>query len=190
MASTSFFVSWFVVLFLFGAGLYVFDRYRGVKVYRWFYDMTHKNPLDAKIDRGFIYNQKNHTRFLFAIAFSVMQSSSALIYEASTFAQEFLSVILEVPCLMLGFYIGPTFFKLWASKEKVFDKVDMIERGHISIQKEVKEFSDAAVSKIRETINLPETKEVSPQVIKSSPQPKVEPEPDPKSLISKYIKGS
>ncbi len=188
MAGSSFFLSWFLVLTIVGAGLYVFDRRQGVRLYRWWYDMTHEHPLPADVEGGFLYNRKAQSRFAFAVVLASAQSALALFYEASTLPQELLSLLIEVPCLMFGFYLGPTVYRLWQRREKVFDTVDQIESGKISIQNEVKEISQSAFAKIKESIvpdrpDLPAAPLSEPAKAATAP----EAEPDPKALMEKYL---
>lgn len=190
MASTSFFFSWFVVLAIAGSSFYVFDRRIGTGWYRWWYDMTHKEPLSPDTSKGFLYNQRAQSRFGFAILISVIQSALAMFYEASTLPQEVLSIFIEVPCLMFGFYMGPTVYRLWERRERVFNTVDQIENGTISIPKEVKEMSQVALSKFKETLtpdtDLPKLQNSN---VEAPPltTPEAEPEMDPKVLMDKYL---
>ncbi|MFN8390683.1 MAG: hypothetical protein U0136_10370 [Bdellovibrionota bacterium] len=191
MDGMSFFLSWFLVLTLVGAGLYVFDRIKGVKIYRWWYDMTHEHPLPADVEKGFLYNRKSQSRFALAIVLSLVQSAIALFHEASTLPQELLSMLIEIPCLMFGFYLGPTLYRVWARREKVFETVDQIESGKISIQNEVKEMSQSALAKIKSAVatEKPEEPAGGPKPLEAPlpPEPEEEPEPDPKALMDKYL---
>src|SRR4051812_41555344 len=112
-AGLSFFLYWFIVLFVIGAILYLLDVRFGTRVCRWFYDMTHEHPRPSGEARGFIFHRKAQTRFTIAVIVAVGQSAFAVACEASTLPQELLSIIFEVPCLMCGFYFGPELARFW-----------------------------------------------------------------------------
>ena len=187
--SAAFFLSWFLVFMLCGAVLYIFDRSRGVKIWRWFYDMTHEHPLDAGKEFGFIYNRPARNRFTIAVILSLLQSGCAIMEGASSLTNEILSIFAEVPCLMFGFYLGPTFFRIWARREKVFDTVDQLEKGEISLKKEVQEVSHKALESVKDALGQM-TEHEKPEPAKVvAPEPVKEPEPaiDPKEYLGKYI---
>lgn len=187
--SASFFISWFLVFVLAGAVFYVADRLRGVRIYRWIYDMTHQHPLPKDIARGFIYNRKANARFALAVIISGLQSVIAVMDGISSTSNEILSLFIEVPCLMIGFYFGPAIYKIWERREAVFDSVDKLESGELSLKKEVHELSNKVMEKVKDSMQgeepaLPQTS--SSQVEKKEAN-KVEPEPDPKAMLDKYI---
>lgn len=183
ITSTSFFFSWFVVLAFAGAGLYVWDRGTGVKVYRWFYDMTHKSPLAADVQRGFIFHRTSQSRFTLAVVIAVVQSGFALAFEASTVAQELLSVIIEAPCLMLGFAFGPVLYRLWVRRDDMFETVDQIESGELSLSEKVKEMSQKALSKVTDAVIPDEPAPPAPAAAAKPPEEEI----DPKKFMSRYL---
>lgn len=185
--SIGFFLSWFLVFVLCGAMVYVFDRTRGVRVYRWLYDMTHEQPLAADVSTGFVFHRSAQTRFTIAVIVSIFQSVAAVLERLSSVTHEILSVFVEVPCIMLGFYLGPTLWRIWSRRDEVFNTVDKIEKGEISIKDEVQEASHKAVSKVKEVLGVEhqgpdETASAAPEKVEAP-----EPEPDPKELMGKYL---
>lgn len=185
--STSFFFSWFVVLAVFGASLYVADRRRGTKVYRWFYDMTHKTPLERSIHRGFIFGRSSQSRFRLAVLIASLQSLLAIAFGASSVAEEILTVIVEVPCLLAGFTAGPFLYRLWERREAVFETVDRMERGEVSLSEKVKELSQSAFASFTKAGSPAEEAREAVEAANGTAQAEVEDEVDPRKYISRYV---
>src|SRR5262249_4314919 len=60
-----------------GAVLYVVDFHLGVRLYRWWYDLTHGEQLPADLRRGFIHDRKANARFTTAMLVSLGQNGIA-----------------------------------------------------------------------------------------------------------------
>lgn len=188
-ASSSFLLSWCLVFILAGAVLYVFDRSIGRRIYRWWYDMTHEHPLDAEHDCGFLYHRKANTRFSVAVILTLVQGAIAIAHHESTLPNEVLSMIVEVPSLMVGFYLGPWLDRFWGRRDKVFATVDQFEQGERVLSSEIHDLSVRAVSTVVESLHVgssaePEPKQ-APVVKEAAPEP--EPEVDPRALMNKYL---
>lgn len=193
-------ISWVLVFLLLGAVWYVIDRRLGVKVQRWFYNMTHKDPLPASEERGFIYRRKAKTRFAAAtLLASIMGIATLLQGEFNPFL-EVMAFILVVPVIMTGFYFGPQVDRFWERKDDILDKVDKIESGEISMTKELKEASHKAAVVLRETLGpagipaeegvrtSPVADPVTAQAASVAEPVKQEPEPSPRDLMNRYLK--
>lgn len=200
--------SWLAVFLVLGSIWYLVDRIVGVPIYRWWYALTHRDPLPADILRGFIHGQRARVRFIAAVVLSVLQSSLVLAsVSISNPLAELIGFCLEVPVVMGGFYLGPWLFRLWERKEHVFERVDRLESGEISLKAELKEAGHKAAEAVRGALGVPEkgpgapasktpavpaaapdTKEPELSAGKDNQAAKPEPNWNPRDLINKYIR--
>lgn len=199
-ASSSFLLSWSLVFLFAGAILYIIDRAFGRRVYRWWYDMTHEHPLDAEHQIGFIYGRKADARFFAAVAVTLVQGTIAIAHDESTLPNEVLSMLIEVPCLMAGFYVGPWLDRLWGGRSKVFTAVDQFESGERVLTDELQELSKKAVTTVVDSIHVaaePAPASAEPKgdsrrgelqtAIEAKSEPAVEEAIDPKAYLNKYL---
>ena len=189
--------TWMLAFIVIGAGWYVIDRSVGTGFYRWWYGMTHRDPLPADVERGFIYNQPAKIRFPAAILIAVIQSIVSVQDGQSDFSIELLSIFLEVPVIMLGFFIGPKVYNWWVSRDHLLQKVDKIEKGEIDLGRKLKEASDRASEMVHGAINdfrHPEKDEKSVEPARpgdgsvTAVEIPPEPEPDPRAFMDKYLR--
>ena len=186
------FASWLLVFLVVGAIWYTLDRALGTRVYRWIYAMTHRDPLPAQEVKGFIHGQKAKMRFMVAVVLSIAQSALVLssISIANPFA-ELMSFFLQIPVVMLGFYLGPWIYRVWERKEDIFDKVDRIESGELSIGSELKQVTQKAAGAVREVLQSDdEPAPAKSQATAPPPEKKQEPQPAPSpwELMAKYLR--
>lgn len=185
--------SWLLVFLVVGIIWYVLDRALGVHLYRWFYNMTHRDSLPGGVVRGFIHGQKARMRFVIAVILSIVQSGFiiASIQIANPLA-ELLSFFLQIPVVMGGFYLGPIIYRVWERKENLFEQMDRIESGEISIGKEIKEATQKAAEAVRDVLKKDEPPQPSPAQPEVSPQAEAaKKEPvtqSPWELMSKYLR--
>jgi hypothetical protein len=145
-----------IVFVLIGALSYTLDRRLGVKLYHWFYDMTHEKPLPDGEIRGFVYNRRARARFAAAVVLAVVVTIVSAIHVGDNPLISLVGFFLEVPLLMIGFYLGPSVDQLWGRRDRFFDKVDKLESGETSVGAEFKEVSQlvaGAVGSVLSTAN-------------------------------------
>ncbi len=188
-------VSWMLAFLIIGSIWYVIDRLFGVKLYRWFYDMTHRDPLPDAQYVGFIYRRKAQARFFSALVIAVGQGAVISSNTHDGPLIELLTFIFQIPVLMLGFYLGPFVFRLWENKEDLFEQVDKIESGEIALRDELKEVAEKAVHVVKDTLaasSVPETKaEAATDVLPTPAQeilPQESPDPSPQEMMHKYLR--
>jgi hypothetical protein len=176
---------WLFAFIIIGALWYVFDRVFGVIVYRWWYGMTHREPLPLNVTRGFIFNQPASVKFFWAMVICFIQSVFSVTSGEQRFPVQLLAFFLEVPMAMLGFYFGPTFFRLWREKDELLEQVDKIESGELSIRAKLKEARTAATGTIRDALGGHESKAQEERPVVT---PKTEAPLDPEQLMKGYLK--
>lgn len=190
--------TWMLAFIVIGAGWYVIDRSVGAGFYRWWYGMTHRDPLPPEVERGFIYNQPAKIRFTAAVLIAMFQSIVSVQEGHSDFSVELLSVFLEVPVIMLGFFIGPKVYSWWGARDNLFQKVDKIEQGEIDLGKKLKEASGRAADYVHTAIDDLRGGDKEAPRLEDGPgassvppaDPVVEPdqEVDPRSFMDKYLR--
>ena len=205
MLEHSFFIVSWLILFLFvGAIWYVLDRRLGQGIYRWWYGMTHAEPLDAEIERGFIFGQPAKVRFSVAISLSLIQSVIVLLTtEDAKWLVELFTFVFEVPVMMFGFYLGPRLNGIWERKEKIFETMDKMESGDYSITGSVKQkiedvYDDAVeavVGRDEEPVEVSEKSVISDEeseleeVVEERAVEKSDEETsDPRGYMDRYLK--
>lgn len=191
-------ISWLFIFLVIGALWYVFDRRVGVRIYRWYYDMTHEHPLSQEQQQGFIFNRRAKPRFAAAIALSVVQSVIVVLAGGASPMAELLTFFLEVPVLMVGFYLGPLADRLWRRKDRILETVDKLEDGKIDLKKEFQDVSQKATNVIRDALTLggqsPSMEEDRKEENQDAPADQEEElssgneEPDPRKMMDSYLR--
>ena len=200
---TSYLVFWIVMFVILGAFWYVVDRRFGQGVYRFWYRLTHENPLPNDVRRGFVYNRKTrHKAFMAAVLSTAQSVVTVMNIEQVNLLVELILWIVEVPVTLLGFGIGPWVYKLWNRKDEVFDAIDDLESGEKSIidlakgkkgksereaekktkREELEAELDAEMQRIREE------KEKSASDEKDSSKKGGDDDVDPRDMIRRYTK--
>lgn len=177
---TSYIAFWIILFILLGAFWYVMDRRFGVKWYRRWFNLTHRDPLPAGVEAGFIYNRKSRHKAVMATLLSTVQTVAALFtLESINLLVELILWIVEVPMTMLGFMIGPWAYRLWKGRDEVFDKLDEF---HVKTRLEEKdEKSEAKAEKPKTEPESPRVSEPAEPVQEKQPEEKPEPpSPEPK----------
>lgn len=122
-----YFTLWSIFFVAAGLFLYVLDRKYGRFLYRWLYNATHENELAEK-EIGFIYKQSTKRRLYFALVFSTVQSLLFIGMNVNPLF-EMMMWLLEAPIMFVGFYFGPVAFKLWESRQHLYEKIERMENG-------------------------------------------------------------
>jgi hypothetical protein len=191
-------MSWIAVFVIVGAVWYTLDRKFGTGLYRWWHNMTHKEPLSSDKEMGFIYNQGVKARIAAATFLGMGQSLVVMVTTEFNPVVELIMLPVEVPVTMLGFYLGPFVSGAWSHRGKVVDAIERVERDGVSIPDPVKlavmETRNEVAGKLKtvtesfkETITA-RTKKPAP-VVKDPPKPKApEPEINPQELMDRYTR--
>lgn len=191
-------ILWAIIFIAIGALWYVIDRRIGVRLYRWWHDLTHEKPLPPEMHCGFVYNQRARVRLTTATIVAIVQSLLAIVGGAANPFVELFTLVLEVPLLMVGFYFGPFLYRLWEKKDHILDTVDRLESGELDIKGEIREASQKAAHLVRDALTPDtieseatalETKTSEKQIRVALPTPPATEEPqDPASLMKQYLR--
>ena len=173
-----------------GAGVYLVDRKVGVRAYRWWYDLTHKHPLPPDEHRGFVFNRQANARFTTATLVSVVQNGLAFELGMAHPFSAMMTILVEVPVLMGGFYLGPFVQRMWQKKDPLLEVVDKLESGETTVAAEMRRATGHVAGTLRETLAMPEPKAPEPPVVKAAEPPPPPPpaEPDPAEALRSYTK--
>jgi len=117
-----------VLYAILGVIWYVADRKVGVHVYRWAYDLFHRNPMPKSEERGFMYNQRMNRKATLAFLISTVQSAYMLFGAPQIdLLVELVMWILEVPAMLVGFWVGAWFYQyVVLPRRQIFDRVDEV----------------------------------------------------------------
>lgn len=130
-----------------GVAIYLLDRKFGVSIYRFGYDLSHKNPMPKEVERGFLYQQSTNRGVSVAVFLSTVYSLF-MVWElgfAMDFIAELIVWLLMPPALVGGFWLGRWVYKVLLRRSVYLDKVDefgqtieRMEMGNIahSVQKQ------------------------------------------------------
>ena len=187
----SYVVSWLAAFAVVGALWYVADRKVGIYLYRWIYDLSHEKGLPRETVKGFIYNQRARSKFTAATVLAVIQTAVAISRGGGNPVLEIVTFFAEIPAMLVGFYIGPFFFRMWERKDTILDKMDEFESGETTIAKELKSAGDKALHAVREAAQQIDVGVAAPasEPPPGAPKPPAQPE-DPKKLMDKYLRRS
>lgn len=193
-----------------GAILYACDMRLGRAVYKWFSDMTSESPLEIADAKGFIYQRGAHARFSLATMCALVQTGLAFHYGYMTSLGAIPYTALQMVMLMIGFYCGPFFVRLWNRKKPILDVVDQLESGQTNIADEARraaevikgKWSDSFGERMRKAASsfrrsVAETKPaeadqntsatVTPSAAPNSGEVATPPVPDPTTYVSDFI---
>jgi len=173
-----------------GAVLYVVDCRVGVRAYRWWYDLTHREPMPDGIEQGFILNRQANARFTVATVVALAQNGTALGLGMADPFLAMLTIAVEVPVLMGGFYLGPFLRRLWRRKDPLLAVVDQIESGETSFGAEMKRATGKVAEVLRRddapVARLDEVPVDAPPIPAADRPPP--PEPDPIEAMRRFTK--
>jgi hypothetical protein len=174
-----------------GAVLYVIDCRVGVRAYRWWYGLTHREPMAEGIERGFILNQRANARFTIATLVALAQNGLALMLHMVDPFTAMLTIAVEVPVLMGGFYLGPFVRRLWHRKDPLLDMVDQLENGQTTIGAQVKRATERVAEALRHDDAPPNDAAAIPAVpppVAHEAEHAAPPEPDPVEAMRRFTK--
>jgi hypothetical protein len=132
-------VFWTIIFTIGGAVWYNYDRRYGASLYRWWYNLTHKDKLPEDVSRGFIYKQSMKTKTTVATVVSSIQSLLLILSTEVNLLEELFMWVFEVPITLFGFYLGPIAYSFWKAKDKWFETIDRVESGDVNIAEEAEQ---------------------------------------------------
>ena len=178
---TSYITFWMIFFVLLGAFWYVIDRRFGVKWYRVWFNLTHKDPLPSDVEAGFIYNRKTRNKVMMATLLSTLQTVAALFsLETINLLVELILWIVEVPMTMVEFLIGPWAYRLWRGRNEMYDALDEINA------KSEKTASADVVSEPKKEVVESEEPAEKPEEKETTEPAKDDDSDDPRDMMRRY----
>lgn len=194
----SYLLSMVAVFFFWGAVWYNIDMAFGVPVNRWWYNVTHKEPLPAGTERGFLYRRRTKVKAFWATLFSTAQTLAVMYYsDQINILIELFAWALQVPCMIFGMQIlGRPFGRWWSKRDEFFNQLDRLEAGETTLGDEAHRLATRVAERVRSrdktgedaaTTRQESAPPASAPVPAAPPEEKTEePEPDAAELIRKY----
>lgn len=130
--------------FALGVILFVLDGIFGVSWYRKYYDLTSRVPLAADVVRGFVVGQNADGKFTIAVLLVLAQGGYLFWTRLMNPLTLIFTALVEVPCMVAGFYAGPLVARLWERRKPILDVVDKLESGELKVGEELKHVAQAA----------------------------------------------
>lgn len=189
-------IFWSIVFVGTGAFWYNFDRRFGIKWYRSWYNMTHKDKLTTEKEMGFIYNRSTHSKAASAALVATIQSILVVKYMDVNLLASLIMWVVEIPLMMIGFYLGPFSYVMWQKKEKLFETVDKVESGQLNVGAEVSKAAKRVVAPLKDHFEAiqevisgddeePVVKQPSPEDLRLQALENA----DPRELMGKFTKS-
>ncbi|MFA6227665.1 MAG: hypothetical protein WC668_00555 [Patescibacteria group bacterium] len=128
----------FTALGIFWFGI---DKYFGVVVFSFVYNLTHSKRLPADRVSGFILGRKARGRFYSALLLGFVNWRSCLYFMTHGPVVNSFLLLLAVVFTMVGFYCGPMVMRLLGRRDQLLkhlDVIDQIEAGEIQVGDEAK----------------------------------------------------
>jgi|SRR3989344_357369 len=123
-------VFWSIIFFFVGAFWQIIDSILGVKVFRIWYNLTHKEPLMPEIRRGFITKRGSKANAFWAFIGSLVLCLLFVFQGDAGSLTKMMLWLLGIPVIMIGFYFGgPGLKKMWKKRDIFFEKIDEFESG-------------------------------------------------------------
>lgn len=194
--------SWILAFFCAGILWYLLDRRFFTRPYRLIYNLFHKTPLPAEVERGIIYRQSTGRKFAWAFAFSTVQSVLVVWVRGIAHINplvEILTWLIEMPALVAGMFAGPTVYGWWINRFKFYKAVDDVESGKINLKEEVtvavseqsEKVKKGALALVGDSMTFIARifkKKPAPKTVVSEPVKPQVPEEDPRELIKRFTK--
>ncbi|MBR9860206.1 magnesium transporter [bacterium] len=151
-----------IIGFGIGFGFYYFDLKKGFSSYRKWYKLTHKDPLPAESNKGWVFNQPFSARLSMALVLSLVLA--VILFFTGNLNLIMILVyaaVVLVGCLV-AFYLSPYLFnKVPGHLEKISKAIEKVDEIEERLKKE-ETASETAIkeeAKAKSEIEEPETKE-------------------------------
>lgn len=118
------FVFSMILGFVLGVLFYITDRKRGPKWYKSWYDLTHKDPLEALPPHGLVFRRHTKAKITWAIVLGIIVFVILLPFDGSPLTA-LIDGIGVLAGLVVAFFVTPLFFKIDQQKvDAVLSKLD------------------------------------------------------------------
>ncbi|MFA5124856.1 MAG: hypothetical protein WC473_03495 [Patescibacteria group bacterium] len=135
------FLSYALLFTALGIVWFGLDKYFGVVVFSFVYNLTHSKRLPADQVSGFILGRKARGRFYSALLLGFINWRLCLYMMVHGPAVNSFLLLMAVVFTMVGFYCGPMVMRLLGKRERLLkhlDVIDRIETGEIQVGNEAK----------------------------------------------------
>ena len=149
-------VFWIFIYSVIGMNFYLLDTKIGVSIHNWFKRMGSKDAEKyVKVNEGFIYNRKLKSKIFHATVISAILSVTVVWQGGSSIPVEIVMFTIEIPIVMLGFFIGPFYIKLLRISETAVEHYDKFEDKieDTDLIEEAKNGVSKATTNIKNSIN-------------------------------------
>lgn len=171
-----------LIFFILGIVIFYADTKVGIKWYRGWYNLTHKDPMAEDINMGFIYNRSFQNKAILAIVLVGIEVVVSFFLGSASSLNDLLYGIGELLGIILGFMLAPRMIKGGAGKMKgAMDYMEKVDKGEVNLKKDLVKGAIKAGSEIKEVLSETDFKKPEQQEApKQEPaQQKEEKAPEP-----------
>lgn len=169
----------FLIALIGGIILFWLDRKIGIKLYRPWYNISHKDPLPSEEIKGFLIRRPFRVRFIHAVVLTAIEVTLSVFFLKATNPLE--DLLYGVPVLlglMVGFYLAPLFIKIVPKQiENAIDYIEKVEKGQTDVKKD---FVKGAIKSGKAINDLMKDKETKPEKKSEKPKPEEKKKEEPK----------
>lgn len=159
-----------LIFFILGIVVYYLDSKFGVKWYRSWYNLTHKDPMPNDVSVGFVFNRGFQPKVALAIVLVGIELLLSFLYGSAASLNNLLYGIGEFIGIILGFMLAPRMIKGVPGKVKgAMDYMEKVDKGEVNIKKDLVKGAFKAGSEIKDVLSEKD---------KPEPMPKVTPAPE------------
>jgi hypothetical protein len=127
-------IKWYVICslllyFLSGMSFYLLDMRLGVKFQSWRYKVTHKGPLPAGQEFGFLYNRRYTVKFWWAGILTLFISLGFILVMHTNPVVGVFTWVFDVVMTFLGIVCGPLAYRVWTGRQATLKRMDEIQES-------------------------------------------------------------
>lgn len=162
-----------LVFFVLGIALFYADTKVGIKWYRSWYNLTHKDPMADEVTMGFIYNRSFQIKAILALVLVGIEVGISFFWGSAGSLNDLLYGVGELVGIIIGFILAPRMIKTVPGKVKgAIDYMEKVDKGEVNLKKDIVKGAIKAGSEIKDVLS--ETDNPKPE-----PKQEVKPEPTP-----------
>lgn len=163
-----------LVFFILGILLYYVDTKQGIKWYRGWYNLTHKDPMPDDIIMGFIVNNDIRSKLTIGLILVIAEIGISFFWGMASPLEDIFYGIGELIGVIAGFYLAPKMIKTVPGGVKgAIEYMDKVDKGEANVKKDILRGAVKAGTEMKNILTAEDKEEVK------TPLPSQTPESEP-----------
>lgn len=163
-----------LVFFILGIVLYYIDTKQGIKWYRGWHNLTHKDPMPDDVIKGFLVNNDIRSKLTIGLILVIAEIGISFFWGMASPLEDIFYGIGELVGVVAGFYLAPKMIRTVPGGVKgAIEYMDKVDKGEANVKKDILRGAIKAGSEVKNIITAEEKDIVTPP----PPPPHQEPEP-------------